>query len=569
MKFRSNIPSRNSIHLPCLLALAMLLQTVAVLHAVAQQVQAAPVPQSDGPSYRLQVNAQQVVLDVVVLDAHDQPVRGLKPQDFSITENKVPQRIDGFTAWTPPAPQQVVAVQSTAQLDRLEPEVPVNILVLDEVSTRFEDLAFARYSLKRYLKARGDTLLEPTMLVAANYENVAIVQDYTTSRKAVLDALEHHIANYSELARAQNGSWLGESVSSALDSIEAVAEASAGHPGHKNVIWIGRGFPPIDYDSLTPDGRDMLKAELERCITVLKNARVTLTTIDPAGVQAGGLTVNQNGMEVDSPFGGQVDFESIAIDTGGVAIHGQNDIDRMIDASVRDGESFYSLAYRPTGVPPSPKPGDYRSVRVVMRNPSLHAVTRAGYYADPPPLPPVDAAHGKYSRDFRTDIVEASNNLLQYDAVPFQVGCGSDAAQPGAKQPDAAKSSAKQLGTAQAGAQEQCNVRMSTGGLAEAVPPQNLPAWLHVAQLSVLAESFDRKGRLLHQSGQVVTVRVEPGKSLGLNIPVQIAADAKAARLRVIVRDNTSGKLGAQNIFLIDPKLLHDPANGENYRLGK
>lgn len=557
---------RSSSTLLCtrrLVAVALLLSGGVCMHAAAQQVQAAPAQRGSSPSYRLQVNAQQVVLDVVVLDKNNRPVTGLMPDDFSITENKVQQKIAGFTAWTPPAKQQVVPIHSTAQLDRVEPEVPVNILVLDEVSTRFEDLAFARYSLQRYLKAQGDTLLEPTMLVAANYHNVAILQDYTTSRKAVLNALDHHIANYTELARGQNASWLGESVSSALDSIEAVAEASTGHPGHKNVIWIGRGFPSIDIASLTPEAQQHIKEALERCITVLKNARVTLTTIDPAGLQVGGLTLDANGGLIDSPFGGQVDFETIALDTGGDAIHGRNDVDRMIDDSVRDGESFYSIAYRPTGVPPNPKPGDYRNVRVVMRDPSLHAITRAGYYADPPPLPPVDAAHGKYNREFLIDIGEASRNLLQYDGVPFRVVCApatphsassAETLQPVALQPDT---------------EAHCTVHMTTEGLEEAVRPASLDAAAHVAQLTVLAESIDRQGRHLHQSGQLVTVRLTPGKAVAFDIPVQIAADAKAARLRMIVRDNTSGKLGAQNVFLIDPKLLRDSANGENYRLGK
>jgi VWFA-related protein len=521
---------------------------------LAQPVQQAPAANGAQPAYTLQVNAQQVVLDVIVLDRQNKPVTGLMPNDFSITENKVPQRIDGFTAWAPPAPQQVIPIHSTAQLDHTEPDAPVNILVIDEVSTRFEDLAFARYSLKRYLNTQGDTLLEPTMLVAANYHNVAMLQDYTTSRKAILEALEHHIANYSELARGQNGSWLSESIGSALDSIEAVAQAAAGHPGHKNVIWIGRGFPPIDYTALVPEAREQLQAEIERCITLLKNARVTLTTIDPAGLRASGPTYGIEGELIDSPFGGQVDFEAIAQATGGAAIDNRNDVDRMIDNSVRNGENFYSLAYRPTGVPPNPKPGDYRNVRVVMRDPSLHAITRAGYYADPPPLSPVNAASGKYSQDFLIDIGEASRNLLQYDGVPFRMVCAPDAPQPDAPQP---------------GTQTHCTIRMTTENLAEAPHPANVDAATQVAQLTVLGESFDSRGHLLHQSGQVATVRMVPGKALSLDIPIQLEADAKAARLRFIVRDNTSGKLGAQNVYLIDPKLLRDPANGENYRLGK
>jgi VWFA-related protein len=104
----------------------------------------------------LKVTAQNVVLDVVVTDRNGHNVQGLTKNDFTVYEDKDEQTIRSFEEVSP-KPGQVVAVNSTAELDKVEPDAPVSILVIDELTSRFEDLAFTRYSIKKYLGEQGDT----------------------------------------------------------------------------------------------------------------------------------------------------------------------------------------------------------------------------------------------------------------------------------------------------------------------------------------------------------------------------------------------------------------------------
>ena len=54
----------------------------------------------------------------------------------------------------------------------MAPDAPVNIILLDEFNTLFEDEAFARYSLKKYLEKQPDKLTTPTMLLAVGIDQV-------------------------------------------------------------------------------------------------------------------------------------------------------------------------------------------------------------------------------------------------------------------------------------------------------------------------------------------------------------------------------------------------------------
>jgi hypothetical protein len=49
-----------------------------------------------------------------------------------------------------------------------------------------------------------------------------------------------------------------------------------------------------------------------------------------------------------------------------------------------------------------------------------------------------------------------------------------------------------------------------------------------------------------------------------LSLPVTFASQPGTARLRFVVRESASGKIGAENVFLVDPKTLADPVTGLN-----
>src|SRR5205814_2409075 len=118
--------------------------------ALSLSAQSAPAPapvastpspdQSGTPTFRS--NVPLVILDMVVTDSHGTPVTDLTQADFHVEENKEPQTILRFERAGMRMPARDISINSTAELDGVAPEAPVQIIVLDEFNTRFEDMAF-------------------------------------------------------------------------------------------------------------------------------------------------------------------------------------------------------------------------------------------------------------------------------------------------------------------------------------------------------------------------------------------------------------------------------------------
>jgi VWFA-related protein len=504
-----------------------------LLSAGAHGQQSSPpnqVPAGDQQGgYKLQVNARMVVLDVVVTDKNGQVVNGLTKDDFTVYEEKVEQRVVSLESSSVNLPPANAAVNSTAELDKLQPNVPVNIIVLDELNTKFEDQAFSRYSIKKYLDSQGDELQLPTMLVAVDVQHFMVLRDYTRSKKEILSALDRHFAGI-----PRDANWQAEQFNAAFAALIEIAQATAGHPGHKNMIWIGRGFPTIDPVNLPPDVNDALMAAIEQCTNMLRDSRVTLYTVDPAGLSTAPTATDENGAYVEDPFGGQVDFNAMATATGGKAFYGRNDVDNLIGTSARDGASFYTLAYRPSGVSDEAKP--FRSIQVVLKNPNLHATTREGYYTQVPAVPDAQDAKGRLSDRFVFDLAVAAQSTMVYDALPLTL-------------------------TRDPVNHDVFHVTLPSADIDwEASGPQRV-----TASVAMLVESFDRKGKNLFHKVVIeeVGLPVNAG-SLNPAVPTVMLTGvvptvAPAARIRFVVRVNRTGKLGADNFFLVDRKTLANP----------
>jgi VWFA-related protein len=496
-----------------------------------------PAPVQEPGPYTLQVTTQNVVLDVVVNDGKGKPVTGLKAGDFTVYEDKVPQTLNSFSEVTPEITKAgAVEVESTAEVDRKAPDAPVSILVIDEMALSAMDLAFAEYSLNKYLKGQGDTLDQPTMLIAANSKQVTVVRDYTTSRKEILEAVKHHSTDYNVLARGQVASWQEQQASAAVGTLISVAQATAGHRGHKNMIWIGRGFPPIDLGDLTDDDKAAFDRAMKTSMRLLRESRVTLYTVDPVGTSGEFQTNVAGNKYAQDPFGGEAGFDTIAVTSGGKAMHGRNDVDRMIDDAVRDGESFYTLSYRPAVQSDAAKA--YRKIRVVMKDTNLVATTREGYYTAAPGVTPMRQASGKYDKDTVYDLSVAAQSLLVYDGIPLTV-------------------------TRDAGTPGRFVVRLRAAD----VPWHGDAPQRESTVLTLLMGSYDTKGKLLEHREQSLTVHLPPSAGEGpdvraVNLPVLVAMGGNVARVRFVVRSNASGKIGAENIYLVDEKTLTDPAAG-------
>jgi hypothetical protein len=334
-------------------------------------------------------------------------------------------------------------------------------------------------------------------------------------------------------------SWQGDQINATFGSLIGVAEATAGHRGHKNMVWIGRGFPAVNMATLLPEMQEGFLEQVATCTRLLRDSRVTLYAVDPAGIATEPPARDGADFYVDDPFGGQVDFDTMAVATGGQALHGRNDVDHMIDESVRDGGSFYTLSYKPAVNSETPK--EFRKIRVVMKDRELRASTREGYFVGAAPVAPVKEANGKFSTRLIFDLSVASGSLLVYDGVPLSVA--RDAA-----------------------AGDKFELTLHAADLPLEVDGSQKPS----AELTVVVESFDRKGKMLDHNARLLTVRMLARAPSGgpdtrkIRVPVSISTKAPAARLRFLVRANATGKVGAENFFLVDRNTLSDPAMGTN-----
>ncbi len=478
------------------------------------------VANPDG-TYTIRSNARLVILDLVVTDRKGNVVTGLTRDQFHVTESNDPETILNFE----PAGAHTVTpdqtIESTQDLDRLAPRAPVNIILLDEFNTRFEDMAFARYSLKKWLERQPDKLDTPTMLLSVSLQKFEVLRDYTQSKQEIIAALDHHFVAFPW--QAQQFSWVAERYSLAFQTLQRVAQAVIGHVGHKNMIWIGRGFPALNFANVPLDTQDRIDTVVQDTVNRLRDARVTLYTIDPAGIQVN--NTYGSAAEFNDPFGGNYQFAKLATATGGQALYGRNDVDTEIATTIRDGASFYTLTYRPGNE--SRDPRKFRKIRVTLDQPGLVVTTRQGYYLQRPAsrVNPVNP-----SRRLAMDLVSAESSTMVYDGLPMTVKPSPD---PG-------------------------TYLIHIDG--RAVP------WLNATEtqprstdLILMVSTFDKKGKELKRDAKSLRVGAPKDTAptgridVPVNVRYKLESNPKAVRARIVVRMAGSGRIGTADVDLLAP----------------
>jgi hypothetical protein len=93
-------------------------------------------------------------LDVVVSDVADKPMPGLEPWDFKLLDNNRSAKIMSFHSFGEAA---------------AKPDPPVEvILVIDELNLPFQQVAFVKSEISRFLAQNGGHLAQPVSLMLLN-----------------------------------------------------------------------------------------------------------------------------------------------------------------------------------------------------------------------------------------------------------------------------------------------------------------------------------------------------------------------------------------------------------------
>src|SRR5438093_7408920 len=110
----------------------------------------------------IKITSNLVSLDVIVKDKKGKAITDLKPEDFTVSENGVPQKIEFFDSTLTSgkeSSQPTSATVSTQPKQRAPTSFPRNIiaLVLDGQSTELANLKHVREGIVKYIRSEEHT----------------------------------------------------------------------------------------------------------------------------------------------------------------------------------------------------------------------------------------------------------------------------------------------------------------------------------------------------------------------------------------------------------------------------
>lgn len=391
----------------------------------------------------------------VIATQKGSPAEGLKREDFTITDNGKPQQIALFSVDSsgalPAAAQPLPPGTFTNMLEQKSgAPSSITILLLDSMNTRFEDQAYAKQQIVRYLKTiQPDDRIGLYVLGGG----LRILHDYTTDSKALLEKLASYRGeNLPNLRASEPGAsdtdtlqldaWLNNRggsmgaerdfymanrVLGTLRSLQFIADHLARVPGRKNLIWVSGGFPlTLGFDNIAEfrdPARDQrtFNDEITQCVRAMNNANLAVYPVDAGGLMtdprfsaasrfAPDLTVRSLAPSVQN----QETMRELADRTGGRAYYNTNDLSKAIRDAVGDTKLTYTLGYYPSD---DKLDGKFHKINIKVDRPGVSMRYRKGYF-DLPEQPQNDAARKIELRDAVYSPLDASEIGLTVQLQP-------------------------------------------------------------------------------------------------------------------------------------------------------
>jgi hypothetical protein len=205
-----------------------------------------------------------------------------------------------------------------------------------------------------------------------------------------------------------------------LEGMQQIAQALAGFPGRKSLIWASGGFPFSVSDNtmqLAPAGRDSLSDVLplyEHTWQLLNDAEIALYPVDVKGLQSVSMPSasvrnpgrnygrNMNWRQMDT----QASFETFASMTGGRAYFNSNDLVKGFRAAVNDSAEYYMLGYY---LDRSKTKAGWRKLAVKVKREHIDVRARSGFFVTNATIDP------ESSRNL--DISSALQSPLDYTSL--------------------------------------------------------------------------------------------------------------------------------------------------------
>ena len=386
----------------------------------------------------VKVKSNLVNIDVIVKDKKGKYIFDLKPEDFTISENGIPQKIEFFDApLTRPDAVPGSSEPSAAPRNYVS-------LVLDTQTTDITNVKQVREGAIKYVREHvtdadavavlsvttGLQMLQPftqdkAALIAAieslgtpqskNFEQKDLGGNIDSVREFLKNAAPPDIVTTGQgsqaarvmIARSVLAQFIKLRTALSLQqsrpilaALAALAEGLRTIPGKKTLVLFSQGF-------VTPA---VLDWQVQSTIDIANRANVAIYIIDSAGLRASaptsgayvpatplsGVSAITNQEQRIRAVGGETVFDNvrqegqsreydilyrISGDTGGKLLKGNNDIGQGLERINQEIHSRYTLAYRSSN---QNFDGTFRKIKIEVRRPDAQIVSRSGYYAIEP-----------------------------------------------------------------------------------------------------------------------------------------------------------------------------------------
>jgi VWFA-related protein len=403
--------------------------------------QAAPAGQQTAASISpIKTNTRLITVDVVVTDSHGSVVRGLKPEDFQVSEEHAGlQKIVKFEfidVKAPPASTPLggplAAPPAAYRYSNLLPDsmrVPPTVMLMDALNTNIENQSVARAHMLALLKT-----LPPATPIAV-FElghSLHIMQSFTSDPALLRAAIDKTLRDPnieqnpqddpnspSNVALDLNGdtetpanlaledlekiAFEGQTrirVDETTDAMVAIAKFLGGYSGRKNLLWFSESFP--NWITPNPDfGSDLFAGtavymdKIRIASQALADARIAVYPVDARGLDtSAALSASQSPqLHPSKPGGGlpalvnrednarldsQNTMRQLAEESGGKVCLNTNDLSGCVQSALDDSSTYYELAYYPERVKWD---GRFHKISVKTNQHGLKLGYRSGYVA--------------------------------------------------------------------------------------------------------------------------------------------------------------------------------------------
>jgi VWFA-related protein len=366
-----------------------------------------------------------VRISVVVRDKSGGLVRGLKREDFTITEDGRVQGIEAFEIEEVPTDR---AVEAPDAAETAEPGPPLLslgaakplaagtrattdlggkrlvVLLFDSSGMEPDQLERSLVSAHEYIDDRM-TVADLVAVATIGATGLEIGQDFTANRDLLRRALDRIAgvddspsteATAAEVASSDDpaaaDSFTPDSseldlfnIDRRLRAIEDLSKALLPIVQKKSVLYFSSGMSGVSADN---------QVELRAAIDSAVKANLSVYPVDTRGLEAvvpggdarrasrGGSNVFSGramARQFDQQAASQDSLAALASDTGGKAFFDSNNFTGAFERVVSDSAAYYVLGYSSTN---AARDGRFRRVKVSVRTPDLKVEHRSGYYAD-------------------------------------------------------------------------------------------------------------------------------------------------------------------------------------------